>query len=206
MLFLFAPIPCPPRPRPPFSFFLAPFFAINQIASSSFLHWSPHFTPSHYFSVHLRLPTPPFPFSMTPHNTACTLSFITCVNKKQDFKRTTIPNKSFPNTSLHLTIFYDTPRTSYHPPLHFAYSTSLHSSLFFTQICTLPFTTLVTLVELSRYPPLYSTHFVTFLGRGGHQMIPITDLGGIPYLWVFGGRGGDNAGLNPNVTYYNDMW
>jgi hypothetical protein len=44
------------------------------------------------------------------------------------------------------------------------------------------------------------------LGRGGHQMLPIPDPKGVPYLWVFGGRGGDNSGFNPNLTYYSDVW
>jgi hypothetical protein len=32
------------------------------------------------------------------------------------------------------------------------------------------------------------------LGRGGHQMLYIPDVNNNPYLFVFGGRGGDNEG------------
>lgn len=45
------------------------------------------------------------------------------------------------------------------------------------------------------------------LGRGGHQMIAIVDKLGVPYLWVIGGRGGDNSFDGQGaVTYYNDIW
>jgi len=29
---------------------------------------------------------------------------------------------------------------------------------------------------------------------------------GEPWLWIIGGRGGDNSGLSPNETYYSDIW
>lgn len=45
------------------------------------------------------------------------------------------------------------------------------------------------------------------LGRGGHQMIAIEDKSGVPYMWVIGGRGGDNSFDGQGaVTYYNDIW
>ena len=31
------------------------------------------------------------------------------------------------------------------------------------------------------------------LGRGGHQMLAVKERNGDPYLWVVGGRGGDNS-------------
>jgi hypothetical protein len=34
------------------------------------------------------------------------------------------------------------------------------------------------------------------LGRGGHQMLAIKHKNGDPYLYVFGGRGGDNTVQN----------
>ena len=46
------------------------------------------------------------------------------------------------------------------------------------------------------------------MGRGGHQMLVIADKkpSTTVRLWVFGGRGGDNTGLQVNYTYYNDIW
>jgi hypothetical protein len=39
------------------------------------------------------------------------------------------------------------------------------------------------------------------LGRGGHQMLAIKHKNGDPYLYVFGGRGGDNTVQNrPQVV------
>lgn len=40
------------------------------------------------------------------------------------------------------------------------------------------------------YPP------EVVLGRGGHQMLAIKHRNGDPYLYVFGGRGGDNTVQN----------
>ena len=58
------------------------------------------------------------------------------------------------------------------------------------------------------FPCSFSLYLIKFLriGRGGHQMLAIPDVKGIPFLWIFGGRGGDNTGLNRNITHYNDMW
>jgi hypothetical protein len=43
------------------------------------------------------------------------------------------------------------------------------------------------------------------LGRGGHQMLAIKHKNGDPYLYVFGGRGGDNTVQNrPQVRYW--LW
>jgi len=33
----------------------------------------------------------------------------------------------------------------------------------------------------------------TWPGRGGHQMLVVHESDGNPYLWVIGGRGGDNT-------------
>jgi len=44
------------------------------------------------------------------------------------------------------------------------------------------------------------------LGRGGHQMLAIEDSNGVPSLWVFGGRGGDNTYLGGPEVYFNDIW
>lgn len=33
----------------------------------------------------------------------------------------------------------------------------------------------------------------TWPGRGGHQMLVVHETDGNPYLWVIGGRGGDNS-------------
>ena len=41
----------------------------------------------------------------------------------------------------------------------------------------------------------------TVLGRGGHQMLTIKLAGGDPYLYVFGGRGGDNTVDNKPEVY-----
>lgn len=41
------------------------------------------------------------------------------------------------------------------------------------------------------------------LGRGGHQMVVIP-MKGVPYLYIFGGRGGNNK--EGNITYFNDIW
>lgn len=45
-----------------------------------------------------------------------------------------------------------------------------------------------------------------FAGRGAHQMLVVPDVLGVPYLWVVGGRGGDNTGLSRVQNYYNDIW
>ena len=43
-------------------------------------------------------------------------------------------------------------------------------------------------------------------GRGGHQMLVVPNLAtGIDYLWVVGGRSGDNDGVSADVTYHNDI-
>lgn len=45
------------------------------------------------------------------------------------------------------------------------------------------------------------------LGRGGHQMIVVQDsITKEPYLWVLGGRGGDNSYEGGPEIYYNDIW
>lgn len=47
----------------------------------------------------------------------------------------------------------------------------------------------------------------TVLGRGGHQMLAIRHANGDPYLYVFGGRGGDNTVNNqPEVRTDVVMW
>ena len=53
--------------------------------------------------------------------------------------------------------------------------------------------------------------FEAFPPRGGHQMLVIpqylgNNVFGKPYIWVFGGRGGDNTGITGNLIYYNDIW
>jgi hypothetical protein len=35
--------------------------------------------------------------------------------------------------------------------------------------------------------------FANPLGRGGHQMLTVVEKDGDSYLWVVGGRGGDNS-------------
>lgn len=47
---------------------------------------------------------------------------------------------------------------------------------------------------------------VSFPGRGGHQMLALT-FHNQPFLWVIGGRGGDNSFENQGaLVYYNDIW
>lgn len=50
------------------------------------------------------------------------------------------------------------------------------------------------------------TEVRTFPGRGGLQLLAFPDASGVPYLWVIGGRGGDNSGKSPDLVYYNDIW
>lgn len=50
------------------------------------------------------------------------------------------------------------------------------------------------------------TEAAQFPGRGGHQMLALPDVNGVPYLWIFGGRGVDNTGLTPALYYFNDIW
>lgn len=49
----------------------------------------------------------------------------------------------------------------------------------------------------------------SFPPRGGHQMLLVPtnpDGTGQAWLWIVGGRGGDNSGKSANVTYYSDIW
>ena len=50
------------------------------------------------------------------------------------------------------------------------------------------------------------TQSAQFPGRGGHQMLSFPDINGVVYLWIMGGRGGDDSGSTPNLYYYNDIW
>ena len=45
-------------------------------------------------------------------------------------------------------------------------------------------------------------------GRGGHQMLAIPDANKVPYLWVFGGRGGDNTvhGKPQVIKYFMTLY
>jgi len=48
--------------------------------------------------------------------------------------------------------------------------------------------------------------FAQPVGRGGHQMLALQDANGDPYLWVIGGRGGDNTVNGGPEVYFNDIW
>jgi hypothetical protein len=50
------------------------------------------------------------------------------------------------------------------------------------------------------------TNFAEFPERGGLQLLAFPDSSGVNYLWVIGGRGGDNDGASRDVVYYADMW
>eukprot|EP01039_Chlorochromonas_danica_P008280 gene8280-9129_t len=52
----------------------------------------------------------------------------------------------------------------------------------------------------------YSSIFQTPRGRGGHSMLAFADSTGTPYLWVFGGRGGNNSVTGGDLVDYNDVW
>ena len=55
-------------------------------------------------------------------------------------------------------------------------------------------------------PWIVITQGAEFSERGGLQLLAFPDKSGVEYLWIIGGRGGDNSGQSRDLIYYNDIW